>query len=168
MEFKAIFITVVICLSLSIPLWSQVAKPRVQGIMLEAGGAAPFNSINYFRRLFSMERIDVYGRVGLGIWSRNLALPLGFYLAMGKNTHQGRLTLAAVPHSDSFRFWDREASDIMLDLALGLEYVYQFPNQHFLLSAGAFPYIRLDPAPGLTVEKSNFGLRPGISLAWIW
>jgi hypothetical protein len=144
----------------------QTSGAYGHGLMLEAAGASPYYSVNYFLRFFSTDYIDGYLRAGVGIWSDNYALPVGMYLQMGKNTHQGRLTMAATPHLTTYRNGEHDGSDAKLDLSIGLEYVYQFPSERLLITAGAFPYIRLDPGPNLILDSSEFGYRPGFSLSW--
>lgn len=156
-----------LCCFLSTDLSAQFVEPVPHGFSLEGGGAAPYASVSYFRRIFNTDHIDGFLRVGFGGWSNNLSFPFGISLDMGNNKHGGRLSLVCTPHSNSFRIWDRAASDIMVDLVLGLEYVYHFPKRPFLLTAGAFPYVRLDPAPNFLPESSTFNFRPGLSLAWL-
>lgn len=155
------------CSLISSNLSAQFVDPAPHGFSIEAGGATSFVSINYFRRIFNTDHIDGFLRAGVGGWSNNLSFPFGIFLQMGNSRHGGRLSLVSTPHSNSLRIWDRAASDIMVDLVLGLEYVYQFPNRSVLLSAGAFPYVRLDPGPDLLPESSTFTFRPGLSFAWI-
>lgn len=147
-------------------LKGQIAEASGHGLLLEAAGASPYYSFNYFLRFFSTDNIDGYLRAGAGIWDNNYAFPVGMYLQMGKNTHQGRLTMAATPHLTTYRNGEHDGSDAKLDLTIGLEYAYQFSNERLLITAGAFPYIRLDPGPKFILDSSEFGYRPGLSLSW--
>lgn len=138
-----------------------------QGAFLEAGGAAPHYSANYSRRVFAAEKVSGYLRIGAGIWGEKLALPAGFSLLLGNGDHHPELSLAFTPYSEGLRFWDRDESDLFVDLALGLGYRYQPASASAFIAAGLFPYLRLDPTQeALSEERAEFRFRPGLSVGW--
>ncbi len=138
-----------------------------QGIFLEAGGAAPFYSLNYTTRLFAAEKISGYFRIGGSVWGEGVAFPIGASLVLGTGDHHPELILAFTPHSEGQRFWSRNESDLFLDLALGLGYRYHPASGPFFAAAGLFPYLRFDPtSTALSEKKTELRFRPGGSVGW--
>lgn len=149
------------------PSFSQAGRTTPQGIFLEAGGAAPYYSLNYTRRLFAAEKISGYFRIGGSVWGNGVAFPVGASLMLGGGDHHPELSLALTPHFEGQRFWSREDSDLFVDLVLGLGYRYQPASGHFFVAGGLFPYLRFDPtSAALSEKKAELGLRPGGSVGW--
>ncbi|MCB0584625.1 MAG: hypothetical protein KDD06_04770 [Phaeodactylibacter sp.] len=140
-----------------------------QGAFLEAGGAAPYYSLNYTHRIFAAEKWSGYIRAGTGIWGGRLATPIGGTLLLGGGSHHPEITLAFTPYSEGLRFWDRDASDLFLDMALGLGYRYQPVSGSAFVAAGLFPFLRLDPTTEtLSEEKAELRVRGGVSVGWFF
>ncbi|MCB9036594.1 MAG: hypothetical protein H6557_08255 [Lewinellaceae bacterium] len=97
------------------PLNAQEERPALQGIFLEAGGVAPYYSLNYTRRIFAAEKASGYIRIGGTAWGKGLAAPLGAVLLLGSGDHHPELTLALTPYSEGLRFWNRDDSDLLLN-----------------------------------------------------
>lgn len=141
---------------------TQTAHPS---LFVEGGGVTHFYSLNYSKPFFESGKWAGYFRIGAGIWDNTLAIPLGVTLVGSKNAHHPEITLAFGAFSEGLQFWNREESDLMLDLVLGLAYRYQPPGSAYYLSAGGFPYLRLDPtADTLSEKKAKLGFRPGFSV----
>lgn len=156
-----LFISLLISLSTTAQSGSAAAK----GLFLEGGGLAPYYSLNYTHRLFESENLSGYFRIGAGIWKNNLALPLGITLSAGRGDHHPEITLGVSPYSEGLQFWDREESDLKVDLVLGLAYRYQARGRSFFFSMGIFPFLRLDPTENeLSEEEGDFGFRPTLSV----
>lgn len=147
------------------PLHAQA----LQGIFLEAGGAAPHYSLNYTRRLFATEKAAGYLRAGGGIWGEDLAIPVGAAFLLGGSNHHPEITLALTPYSKGLRFWNRDDSDLLLDLVLGLGYRYQPASGSAFVAAGLFPYLLLDPTQDtFSEEKAELRFRGGLSIGWFF
>lgn len=146
-------------------LQAASAQSAPSSLFVEGGGVAPYYSLNYSKVLFESESWAGYFRIGAGVWDNILAVPLGLTLVGGKRDYHPELTIALGPFSEGLQFWDREKSDLMLDLVLGLAYRYQPAGSSFHLSAGGFPYLRLDPTEDrFSEKKAKVGIRPGISV----
>ena len=149
------------------PLNAQAEHPVPQGIFLEAGGAAPYYSLNYTRQLFAAEKVSGHFRIGGAVWGKGLAMPVGASLLLGGGEHHPELTLTLTPYSEGLRFWNRDDSDLLLDLVLGLGYRYQPASGPFFVAAGLFPYLHFDPTPAmLSEEQAELRLRVGLSVGW--
>ncbi len=139
------------------------------GIFLEGGGAVSYYSLNYTRQLFATEKTKTYARVGGSVWESGVAFPVGVSMLFGSSDHHPTISLIATPHSEGTRFWDREDSDILLDLVAGFEYRYQPVAKSFFVNAGLYPYLRLDPTTSDLSEKEvEFRFRVGGGIGWFF
>ncbi|MFK7772524.1 MAG: hypothetical protein AB8F94_10300 [Saprospiraceae bacterium] len=139
------------------------------GIFLEGGGAVPYYSLNYMRQIFSSEKTKTYARIGGSVWGSGVAFPAGISILFGSSDHHPTISLVATPHSEGVRFWNREDSDIMLDLVAGFEYRYQPVAKSFFVNIGAYPYLRLDPtSDDLSEKEVEFRFRVGGGIGWFF
>ncbi len=139
------------------------------GIFLEGGGAVSYYSLNYTRQLFATEKTKTYARVGGSVWESGVAFPVGVSMLFGSSDHHPTISFIATPHSEGTRFWDREDSDILLDLVAGFEYRYQPVAKSFFVNAGLYPYLRLDPTSSDISEKEiDFRFRVGGGIGWFF
>lgn len=139
------------------------------GIFLEGGGAVPYYSLNYTRQLFSSEKTKTYARIGGSVWESGVAFPAGFSVLFGGSDHHPTISLLVTPQSEGVRFWDREDSDILLDLIAGLEYRYQPEDKSIFVNIGLYPYLRLDPTTSDISEKEvEFRFRFGGGVGWFF
>lgn len=151
------------------PLIAQAACPAPNGVFLEAGGAAPYYSLSYARCFFAAEKASGHFRIGGSVWGKGLAIPVGASIALGAGAHRPELSLVFTPFSQGLRFWDRDESDLFLDLLLGAGYRYQPVSGSFFVTAGLFPYLRLDPAPAALSEGgAELRLRVGAGAGWFF
>ena len=148
---------------------AQSQEMQAGAIFLEAGGTHPYYALGYQGRLFATKNTTTYLRLGASIWGDGISGSVGASVLMGKGQHHPELILAITPYSEGARFWDRAQSDVKLDLVLGLGYRYQTPDKPFFLSAGAFPYLRLDPtANQLSESPAQLLFRPGVAAGWLF
>ena len=136
-------------------------------LFFEVGGGTSSYSINYSKRIFAVKKSNAYLRAGVSIWKDQITLPLGLTLITGEGNHHVELTLTLAPISKGLEFWDRDASDIRLDLVFGLGYRYQPAAKAFFISAGIYPHLMIDPtATSISEETSAILLRSGVSLGY--
>jgi len=119
------FLFLCFLLSNSYSIFSQTENSQKQTLFIEAGGTSPYYSLNYAHRILAGEKVTGYLRVGGSAWGNGVAFPGGFSFLWGKNDHHPELTLVMSPYFEGARFWDRDQSDLLLDLVLGLGYRYQ-------------------------------------------
>ena len=146
-------------------LVAQAMEPIEHSILIEYGGGTDHFSINYGRLIFSGPRLSGNVRVGISIWETGVAIPLGLHSLLGHGQHGLFADLILAPVSLGLRFWDRDESDIMMDITLGLGYQYRSRSKNWFAAIGFFPFIRLDPTyQSLTADRTSIGIRPGFRL----
>lgn len=134
-------------------------------VFLEGGGGTPFYSLNYAHRIFGPETAGTYLRIGAGIWKKQIAFPVGLTILVGKKDHYLEISPILGAYFQGLQFWDRDRSDLLIDLTLGLAYRFQPAKATFFVAAGFFPYLDLDPTSSTISEKqTTLNLRPGLSL----
>jgi hypothetical protein len=145
-------------------LVAQSNNPHANSLFLELGGVTASYSMNYARYIFSGKVANAYFRAGASVWKDQVTLPLGLSLMSGATDHHLELNLVVAPISEGLAFWDRAASDIKIDLVLGLGYRYQPQTKSFFISGGLYPYLTIDPtSTTISEQTSSINFRPGIS-----
>ncbi|MEM6804483.1 MAG: hypothetical protein AAF696_23995 [Bacteroidota bacterium] len=145
-------------------LFSQSRSFGQNQLFLEIGGFSKTYSINFSLQLLKDYDQQSFIRFGGAIEENRFIAPLGFIFIKGNRTHfweaSGGLTL----WSEGYQFWDRDRSDLFLNINGGLAYRYQPFREMYYVSIGLFPFVSLDPSPN-GVEAST-GFRPGFSLGY--
>lgn len=153
----------------TLPILGQSEISSKQTLFVEGGGIAPYYSINYGHRILNNEKVSGYLRLGGSVWPDGVAFPAGLSFLWAKNDHHPELTLAMTPNFEGARFWNRDQSDLLLDLVLGLGYRYQPADASFFLGGGIYPFIRLDPTRDeLSEKKADLRIRLGGSIGWLF
>ncbi len=150
-------------------LSSSTQAQSKNGIFLEGGGAVPYYSVNYTRQLFTSEKTKAYARIGGSVWESGVAFPVGLSLLFGSSDHHPTISFMVTPKSEGTRFWDREESDIFLDIVVGIEYRYQPVGNSFFVNAGLYPYLGLDPTTDNISEAGvDLNFRIGGGVGWFF
>lgn len=162
---KVNIISLLLFCALARPVEAQRTLPPMRALFLETGGLSTPYSVNYAGLVFGSESWQTYFNAGLGIWDGSLSLPLGINLLIGRADHLMELRFGFGLYSEGLRFWNRDQSDIFLDLVAGVAYRYQPRGRSFFLSAGCYPYFRLDPTPDRLAGKDvTLKWRPGLCI----
>ncbi len=136
------------------------------GAMFEGGGLGRY-SFNYMRCLFAKNRIQGYMRVGASVYKDQLAVPVGLVLNFLPGDHHPEVSLGVTPMSTGYQFWERDESDIEIDLTLGIGYRYAPLGKRWWGSIGAFPAIRLDPVSvNSSFTTAKIRAQAGVSIGY--
>jgi len=158
-----------ICIGIFFMISNSIQAQSKNGIFLEGGGGVSYYSLNYTHRLFNSEKTKTYVRAGFSVWESGVAFPVGGSILFGSGDHHPTLTFIATPHSQGVRFWNRDDSDILLDLVVGLEYRYQPKEKSFFLNIGGYPFLRLDPTlNGISEKDTALRFRLGGGIGWFF
>lgn len=148
-------------------LSAQTAPSKRNAVFVEMGGVAPHYTVNYAQAILNGEKIDGYLQIGGGIWRNTLAVPIGLSLVLAEGPHHPVFTIALSSYSQGLRFWDRDASDLLLDIVLGVAYRYETEGTPFFIGGGLFPFVHLDPTENAISEvQAGLDLRLGIQVGW--
>lgn len=133
-------------------------------LFFELGGFSKTYSVNFSLQLLKDYDQSSYIRFGGAIEENRWIVPVGFIFIKGNRTHFWEASGGLTFWSEGYQFWDRDRSDLLLNINGGLAYRYQPFRGMYYVSIGFFPFIRLDPSPN-GVEAST-GFRPGFSLGY--
>lgn len=148
-------------------LFSGAFAQKGSQIFLELGGFSRTYTANYSLKVSKKRNSHAYIRIGAALEENRLIAPIGFIYLRGNMDHYLELSTGLSFLSEGYTFWDREESDVFVNIVGGIAYRYQPFRQRYYVSIGLFPNIQWDPDPN-SIRSMQFtpGFKPGFTLGY--